>query len=141
MTKQDPVERFSGEFEQHTILVAEDEILIRMWATEVLRTAGYNVLEAANAEEAITILGHLDDLSVLVTDLRMPGAMDGLRLAQDVKQSSPHIKIILASATPLLDGERAIFDAVLWKPYSAIALLNAVKGLTQIRELPAGPGG
>ena len=67
-----------------TVLVVEDEMMVRIHGMYILEDAGFEVLEAGNADEAMTILGTHDDVRVLFCDVDMPGSMDGLRLAQVV---------------------------------------------------------
>ena len=68
------------------ILLVEDEVLVRMVAADVLEDAGFTVLESTNAEEALTLLETRPDVQVLFTDVNMPGALDGLGLAQTVHE-------------------------------------------------------
>ncbi len=75
----------------------EDELFIRTAAVEMLTDAGFNVLEAQHAAEALVILEQHDDVAVLFTDINMPGSMDGLRLAEVVKQRRPPIQILVTS--------------------------------------------
>ena len=87
------------------VLVVEDEMVLRMRAVDIVEDAGFVSLEAVSADEAITILEGRDDVSLLFTDIQMPGSMDGLKLAHAVHARWPHIKIILVS------GQIAITDA------------------------------
>ena len=66
------------------VLVVEDEVLVRMIVAEVLSEAGFTVLESASADAALTVLETRRDVQVLVTDVNMPGSLDGLGLAQIV---------------------------------------------------------
>jgi CheY-like chemotaxis protein len=68
--------------ERLTVLLVEDEVLIRLMLAEELRSHGVQVLEASNAEEALTVLESSLPVHVLFTDIRMPGAMDGVALAK-----------------------------------------------------------
>jgi CheY-like chemotaxis protein len=80
------------------VLVVEDEVLIRMAVAAALRNVGLHALEARDADEAMTVLhaGIVPD--VLFTDVRMPGSMDGLKLAALVESMFPHMHIIISSA-------------------------------------------
>ena len=97
------------------ILLVEDELLIRMSLTDTLVDAGYRVLEARNAAEALEIISARDDVDVLITDVRMPGGMDGITLAREVASRYPAVAIIVTSghaqptATDLPEG--ATLDA------------------------------
>ncbi len=87
------------------VLVVEDELMLRMRAVDIVQDAGFESLEAINADEAIRILESRADISVLFTDIQMPGSMDGLKLAHLTHARWPHIKIMLVS------GQIAVTDA------------------------------
>src|SRR6187551_1787687 len=80
-----------------TVLVVEDEMVLRMRAVDIVEDAGFNSLEAVNADQALSILEERSDISLLFTDIQMPGSMDGLKLAHAVRTRWPMIKIILVS--------------------------------------------
>src|SRR5213080_4629520 len=82
---------------QPAVLVVEDEMVLRMRAVDIVEDAGFNPIEAVNAEQAIAILESRSDISLLFTDIQMPGTMDGLKLAHAVHDRWPAIKIILVS--------------------------------------------
>jgi two-component system, response regulator PdtaR len=79
------------------VLIVEDEPLVRIGALENLAEAGFEVIEARNADEAIAILERRSDIHVVFTDIEMPGSMDGLKLAHFVRHRWPPIKIIATS--------------------------------------------
>jgi CheY-like chemotaxis protein len=79
------------------VLVVEDELLLRMRAVDMVEDAGFTSVEAVDADEAVAILESRSDISLLFTDIQMPGSMDGLKLAHAVHQRWPSIKIILVS--------------------------------------------
>jgi CheY-like chemotaxis protein len=79
------------------VLIVEDEPLVRLCAVETVEGAGFEVIEAANADDAIRILEGRSDIRVVFTDLHMPGSMDGLKLAHAVRNRWPPIKIIVTS--------------------------------------------
>jgi CheY-like chemotaxis protein len=85
-----------SEAKRAVILIVEDELLIRMNAVEMIEEA-YEVVEAANADEAIAILERRLDITVLFTDIQMPGSMDGLKLAAAVRDRWPPILIVATS--------------------------------------------
>jgi CheY-like chemotaxis protein len=66
------------------VLIVEDEVLVRIDTRETVETAGFEVVEAGNADEAIAILAARDDIHLIFTDVNMPGSMDGLKLAHFV---------------------------------------------------------
>ncbi len=80
-----------------TILVVEDEPLIRLAAADFLRDAGYRVLEASDAPEAQVILGSGEPIELMFSDINMPGQMDGVELAAWLLQKHPDVKVVLTS--------------------------------------------
>ena len=87
------------------VLVVEDEMVLRMRAVDIVEDAGFVPVEAVSADQAIEILESRDDISLLFTDIQMPGSMDGLKLAHAAHSRWPHIKIILVS------GQIAVTEA------------------------------
>lgn len=120
------------------ILVVEDEILIRLAMADDLRRAGFTVIEASNAEEAMSVLSTTPDIALVVTDIRMPGRIDGLGLANWVRRHAPRIKIAIASANIEVGMDRA-FDAVFSKPILSADLIARVRQLLPRAE-QSGPG-
>jgi two-component sensor histidine kinase/DNA-binding NarL/FixJ family response regulator len=80
-----------------TVLVVEDELLLRMRAVDIVEDAGFTPLEAVNADDALALLESRSDINLLFTDIQMPGTMNGLKLAHAVHERWPSIKIILVS--------------------------------------------
>lgn len=100
-----------------TVLVVEDECLIRLDLVSYLETAGFHVLEASSAAEAISILENDRSVRAVFTDIRMPGDMDGLALARCVRERWPPTIIIICSANSFdrdVLGDIHILD----KPYA-----------------------
>src|SRR4051812_12756507 len=79
------------------VLVVEDEMVLRMRAVDIVEDAGFTAVQAVNADEALAILESRSDISLLFSDIQMPGSMDGLKLAHAVHERWPAIKIILVS--------------------------------------------
>jgi CheY-like chemotaxis protein len=79
------------------VLVVDDDPFVLMLAAEMVSDAGYEAVEATNADEAIRILELRADIVIVFTDVDMPGSMDGLRLARAVRDRWPPIKIIVTS--------------------------------------------
>src|SRR5258707_14738369 len=79
------------------VLIVEDDLLIRLHAAQIIEEAEFDVIEASNADEAIAILEDRSDITVLFTDIQMPGSMDGLKLTAAVKGGWPPIKIVATS--------------------------------------------
>lgn len=80
-----------------TVLVVEDEPLLRLYAVDLIEEAGFDVADARDAEQAIAILASRSDIGILFTDVDMPGPMDGLELAAAVRDRWPSIEIVLTS--------------------------------------------
>src|SRR4051794_28119188 len=114
------------------ILLVEDEVLVRMVAADVLEDAGFTVLESTNAEEALRLLETRPDVQVLFTDVNMPGALDGLGLAQAVHERSPGVGILIGSGRirPGI-GELPVGARFIAKPYAPSALTDAVRAVAR----------
>jgi CheY-like chemotaxis protein len=82
---------------QGTVLIVEDEVLVRLDLADQLRLTGLSVLEASNADEALIVLEAIDGIALVVSDIRMPGAADGLDLVGWLRRERPAIKIVLVS--------------------------------------------
>jgi CheY-like chemotaxis protein len=119
------------ESKRPVVLIVEDELLLRMNAVDMIEAAGFEVVEAANADEAIEILEARRDISVVFTDIQMPGSMDGLKLVRAVRGRWPPIKIVATSGhigvaqTDLPEGGR-----FLPKPYSPGQVMDVLQELT-----------
>jgi DNA-binding NtrC family response regulator len=110
------------------ILVVEDEFLIRMIVSDELRDADYDVIEACNADEALVILKSPVPVCLIISDVRMPGSMDGLGLLAEVRAVSPTLPVIITSGH--LEPRLAIADGAtrfLGKPYALDAIIGAVR--------------
>src|SRR5580698_6723942 len=79
------------------ILVVEDEVLIRMMLADELRGRGFDVVEAQNADEALTLLQSPVPVGLVLTDVQLPGAMDGIGLARLLRAARPELKVVIAS--------------------------------------------
>jgi len=112
------------------VLVVEDEFLLRMDAADMIAAAGFEVVEAADADAAIEILEARNDIAVIFTDIQMPGSMDGLKLARAVRGRWPPIKIIATSGVHV--GERDLPEGgrFLPKPYSSAQIVVVLRQLT-----------
>ncbi len=102
------------------VLVVEDEPLLRMMAVDLVEDAGFEVVEAANADEAVKILEARTDIRIVFTDIDMPGSIDGLMLAAAVRDRWPPIEIIITSGHRQISDldlpERSVFFP---KPYDS----------------------
>lgn len=112
---------------QRTILAVEDEPIIRMSMVAALEDAGFYVLEARNSAEALQVLAHHAEVSILVTDVRMPGRMDGLALVAQVQIDYPAIRSIVVSGniSEKEAGNAGAFGFV-HKPYLPHTMIQAV---------------
>jgi CheY-like chemotaxis protein len=113
-----------------TILIVEDEAFLLFAIADELREAGFDVLEATNADQAIRLLETRQNIAILFTDIDMPGSMDGLRLSAAVRDRWPPIKIIVTSGK-----RRPAQDAMpsggvfLPKPYAPETVAATIHGL------------
>lgn len=111
------------------VLVVEDDLLQRIYASSILEDAGFEVVEAANANEAILILEARKDIRVVFTDIEMPGSMDGLKLARAIRDRWPPIELILTSGRHRLGADaipaRGRFLAKPYEPDVLIAVISA----------------
>jgi CheY-like chemotaxis protein len=115
---------------QSTVLVVEDDEVLRLCAEEVVADAGFSPVEAANADEAFAILENRSDIALLFTDTQMPGSMDGLDLTRIVRDRWPAIKIILVSGrAELSERERPINSRFYQKPF---AMKQMIEGLQEM---------
>ncbi len=110
------------------ILTVEDELLVSAYLSEVLEEAGYQVIATANADEAIAVLESRNDIRIVITDINMPGSMDGLRLAAAVKGRWPPIKIIIATGKGIPRRDEMPKDSqFVPKPYAPDKILAAIR--------------
>jgi DNA-binding NtrC family response regulator len=122
---------------QETILVVEDEVLIRMPIAQYLQDCGYKVIEAANADEAMTVLSHSETaIDVVFTDIEMPGALDGFGLAQWVRENRLGVAVILAGTLPrIVEQAKELCDeGPIPKPYDAQTVYNHIRRLLATRK-------
>lgn len=116
------------------VLVVEDEVLLRMDAIDLIEQAGFEVLDAANADEAIALLEARKDIAVVFTDLQMPGSMDGLKLAAAIRDRWPPVKVIATSGQyDSQEGYLSTGERFLLKPYSGQELTSALSEMTNGR--------
>jgi CheY-like chemotaxis protein len=111
------------------LLLAEDETLVRMIAADVLREEGrFKVVEVVNADEALTVLEATTDVRALVTDVEMPGSLDGFTPARVVKKAWPHIGIVVTSGRTAPGSNDLPLGALfIPQPYRSAALVAAVR--------------
>jgi CheY-like chemotaxis protein len=98
------------------VLVAEDVVLVRLMMADMLRGEGFQVFEASNGQEGISIMKTMP-VDVVITDFRMGSRADGLELARYVRAHRPGVSLVLASAQAPPIPEDVVFDAFFIKPY------------------------
>ena len=122
------------------VLIVEDDFLIRINAAEMIADAGFDVVEAASADEAIVILETRLDITIVFTDIQMPGSMDGLKLAAAIRGRWPPIKIVATSGLvdvrqeDLPEGGRFVP-----KPYSPEQIVRTFRELAHPSDDAARP--
>ncbi len=115
----------------YRVLVVEDEGLIRMTILDALEDAGFEVIEAASADEAMDILDH-QKIHFLFTDIQMPGKLSGIDLAHAMAKRFPDAGIIVASGRLSADDvdlpPQAEFHP---KPYSLETIVNRLTSMSK----------
>ncbi|MFP9136629.1 response regulator [Devosia sp. XGJD_8] len=112
------------------VLVVEDSTIIRMGAVDLVLAAGYEALQARDADEAIAILESRGDVDLVFTDVQMPGTMDGIKLAHYIRDRWPPVRLIVASGAAIIEesslpGGSSFFS----KPYDDHAITDAMAPL------------
>jgi CheY-like chemotaxis protein len=106
------------------VLVVEDSTIIRMGAVDLVLAAGYEALEACDADEAIYILESRDDVDLVFTDVQMPGTMDGIKLSHYIRDRWPPVKLIVASGVAILEeSSLPVGSRFFSKPYDDHTML------------------
>ena len=112
------------------VLVVEDSAIIRMGAVDLVQSAGYEALEASNADEAIRILESRADIDLVFTDVQMPGTMDGIKLSHYIRNRWPPVKLIVASGKAILEESSLPEGSRFFsKPYSNHVIADAMAGM------------
>ena len=112
------------------VLVVEDEMVLRMRAVDIVEDAGFTAVEAVNADEALSILESRSDISLMLSDIQMPGSMDGLKLAHAVHDRWPSIKIILVSGqVKVSDTDKPADSRFFGKPLEVKQMVEELQGM------------
>jgi len=112
------------------VLIVEDELLLRISAAEMVADAGFEVVEAGNADEAIAILEARPDIHIVFTDIQMPGSMDGLKLAHFVRDGWPPVKLVATSGlVTISEGDLPEGGLFIGKPYTAARIAEILRSL------------
>jgi len=113
---------------KHCILIVEDEPLLRLDTVDMIEDEGFNTVEASNADSALQMLEKNSDVTVLCTDIDMPGSMDGLALAQIVRKRWPNIAIVVVSGHHRPSSNSLPVDGrFVPKPYVKSAIMGALR--------------
>jgi CheY-like chemotaxis protein len=116
----------------YTVLVVEDDTMVRMPIAEYLRDCGYRVLEAGSAREAIATMDGEGSVNVVFSDVRMPGNMDGFGLAEWFRSHHPDVPVLLTSGYH--DGRPAFLPGggLIEKPYSQTHVARRIAALLDV---------
>jgi two-component system, response regulator PdtaR len=118
--------------ERPVVLIVEDEFLVRMDTRAALETAGFDVLEAGDADEAVAILSASNDIRLIFTDVHMPGSMDGLKLVHFIRDRWPPVKVVATSGhARITDSDLPEGVRFVPKPYSAAEITATLRELIQ----------
>jgi CheY-like chemotaxis protein len=115
-----------------TVLVVDDDLLVREPIADYLREVGYAVLEAGDAHEAIDELDHADHVDLVFSDVRMPGELDGVGLARWLRAHRPDVAVLLTSGydgSGWMGGELGHEVRLLQKPYTQDQVLGHIRRL------------
>ena len=125
-------------YHKAVILVVEDSPLIRMGVVELVAAAGFQALEASDADEAIRILEGRPDIHLVFTDVGMPGSMDGVKLTHYIRGRWPPVKLIVTSGKMIVVETHLPLGARFFpKPYDETAIVEAMMGM--LSEARGGP--
>jgi DNA-binding NtrC family response regulator len=115
------------------VLIVEDEALVREIAADVLRDAGFQVFEASNGHDALTLLASNPHIRVLFTDINMPGSIDGLMLASMASVRWPDLAIIVSSGNSSFESETLPGSSIfISKPYEFGRVIRLVREMTMV---------
>jgi DNA-binding NtrC family response regulator len=120
--------------ERVTLLVVDDELLLRLIAADLFEDHGFEVVLAENAEQGLKLLKNRPEIAALITDIELPGGYNGYRLAEEARISRPELVVIFVSgkaepkSADLPYGYRFIR-----KPFDPEHLLYAVKQLLELK--------
>jgi two-component system, response regulator PdtaR len=110
------------------VLVVEDQTLVRMFMTDFLDEAGFKVFEAVGADEALTVLEARPDVQAVVTDIEMPGSMNGIELTHVIRDRWPGVGVVVTSGRQR-PGQDDLPDEVVFlaKPYLPDTVITVIR--------------
>lgn len=118
----------SEPFAKHTILIVEDEAIIRFELADFFNDAGYAVFEASDADEAIAIMKRESSIRIVLTDIQLPGSMDGLKLAHYVRDRYPPTVLLVTSGMAHVSANDLPADSqFIAKPFDPSRLLQQIE--------------
>ncbi len=115
---------------QSKVLVVEDEFLVRLTLVEALSDEGFQVLEAETGDAALPILQDYQEISLLLTDIQLPGTINGHALALKARENLPNLPIIFMTGGPDEETDGSGQDVFISKPYTLATICNTAKRLT-----------
>lgn len=114
----------------HVVLIVEHDLILKSVSADILEEAGFVVLQAGDADEALTFLESRSDIALLLTSIAMPGSMDGLGLAHLVRERWPAIKLIVASGRVRPPGhDLPTGSRFFLKPYHSQLMISEIRSL------------
>jgi len=112
------------------VLIVEHDVLLKLLTADIMVAAGFEALQAGDADEALAILESRSDIALMLTSVTMPGSMDGLRLARTVCKRWPAIKTIIASSqVRLIGSDLTAGSRFFLKPYLAQTMVSEIRSL------------
>ncbi len=115
---------------QSKVLVVEDEFLVRLTLVEALSDEGFQVLEAETGDAALPILQRYQEISLLLTDIQLPGTINGHALALRARETQPNLPIIFMTGGPDEETDGSARDVFISKPYTLANICKTAKRLT-----------
>jgi two-component system, response regulator PdtaR len=122
----------------HSLLLVEDEVFARLAMADDLMNAGFQVIQAATADEALKLLQSSAKIDLVLTDIFMPGTLNGCDLADLIHANWPTIKVIIVSARYYGVLATTPADAFVAKPYFLPLLIGAIHRLLGISDVDPG---
>lgn len=126
---------------QPVVLVVEDEVWVLLDVAETLEEHGFPVVCARNGDEALDVFEERDDIAIVFTDINMPGSLDGLELAREVRSRRPEVGLLVTSGRYREeDAANAGYSIFIPKPYEPKSVISRINGLITAGEI-AGTNG
>jgi two-component system, response regulator PdtaR len=123
------LQQTGSERENKTVLVVEDDATMRKELAEQLQDAGYLVVEASDGIEAVELLTLSPDVKIVISDVRMPGPIDGVELCRRIRSGYPGIKVVLSSGEANA-ADSAAHDGFFLKPYRVAWIIRHIRSFT-----------